>query len=240
MPIGRNRKVAFLPALVCAALTIGCSCPKAVHTYEYLSDYGRMDDSYEPLVSLVYLSEDADLRDYDGLIVGTVGVGSELIESPEAAEACATYFRHVLAKEINGLERFSFVSLDCSTDVPPEALQGVLRLDAKITKFDLGSGFLRYVSFFMFFLQSSGATDLQIEGRIVEADSQRPVLEFADRRRDLGNTLFGPNPKTLRKRFAMNVTALKTAKCLARFIGNRCIEADAAESDRAQVASASE
>jgi len=211
----------ILVCMVVVVPTVGCRCPEAVQTYEYLSDYARMVDDYEPLVSLVYVPGDAVLSDYRGMIVGNVDVGSQWVESPEEAGSYATFFRIVLAKQLRELDQFSYVTLDGGEGKPPEAFAGALRVDGKITKFDTGSGLLRYLSYFAFFLQG-GATDFQLEGRITEADTGRLLVEFADRRRHLGNTPFGPNPANFRKGFAMHVTVRETAECLARFIGEAC------------------
>ncbi len=94
---------------------------------------------------------------------------------------------------------------------------GVLRVDTTITRFYMGSGILRYFNYFLFFLPS-GATDLQIEGRITRADTGALVCEFADRRRELGNTPWGPNPRNFHRNFAMTVTAAKTASAFAAFV----------------------
>lgn len=207
--------VAFAVALV--GVTGGCSYPKAVPTYEFVTAYDRMDDAYEPLLSLVYVARPTALSCYRGLIVGPVEVGEQWVESPAEARGYATFLRVVLRRELSALGKFDFVSLesDPETDGAPSA--GALLVEGKITKFDTGSGTMRYFSYFLPFLQA-GATDLQIEGRITEADTGRLVLEFVDRRRHLCNTPYGPNPSSFNDGFAMRVTARETARCLARFL----------------------
>lgn len=199
----------------------GCRCPRAVHTYEYLSDYSEMVAEYEPLVSLVRVPEQTDLSAYRGVVIGPIEVGEEWVESRPEAISYATFMRVVLRNELAKLERFQFVEFDSLSDDADETLAGALRIDGKITKFDMGSGFMRYMSYFLWFLQS-GATDLQIEGRITEADTGDVLVEFADRRRHLGNTPYGPNPANFRHGFAMHVTAKQAATCLARFIDAAC------------------
>ena len=211
-----------LGALVLLALlglaSSGCSSPPAIKTYEYVATYERMTSRFDPLLSLVYVPETRRLGDYDGIIIGQFGVGKEWVESPEQAAGYATLFRILLRRELLKLDKFGFVSLahDPSSE-SQDALGKALVVEGKITRFDTGSGLMRYFSYFLWFLQG-GATDLQIEGRITEAQTGRLVAEFVDRRRHLCNTPFGPNPHTFKAGYAMRVTAHESAKCLARFI----------------------
>jgi hypothetical protein len=195
----------------------GCSYPQPIPSYECLTQYDRMSDKYEPMVSLVYSPIPLDLKSYRGVVVGPVKLGGAWVDSQEDAARYATFYRICLLKELTALKTFQKVSL---TEDPQEwagSLRGVLRVDTTITRFYMGSGFLRYINYFLFFLPS-GATDLQIEGHIREADSGKLVCEFADRRRELGNTPWGPNPRNFRHGFAMTVTAAKTAAAFAAFV----------------------
>ncbi len=213
-----SRPPLLLVLAVLALAAPGCGHPPAIHTYEYVTAYDRMSDRYDPLLSLVYVPQADAFDEYDGLIVGEVLVGDEWVESPERAASYATFFRVALTSEMLKLKTFTFISLDKEclkyTGAAPD---GVLLVEGMITKFHMGSGLLRYLSCFIPFLEL-GATDLQIEGRITDARSGRLVAEFADRRRHLCNTPFGPNPRNFRKGYGMKITARETAQCLARFI----------------------
>jgi hypothetical protein len=229
--------------LLLAALALGaqgCHYPAAVHTYECVTDYARMSGSYDPLLSLVYVPEATSFKDCRRITVGDVQVGQAWVDSPEEAAGYATFFRAVLRRELVKLGKFDFVSLDKDEGHlagPPQA--GSLLVEGKITKFDMGSGFWRYVSYFLWFLQS-GATDFQVEGRITQADTGKLLVEFADRRRHLCNTPFGPNPHNFDKGYAMKVTVTETARCLARFIEMGCDQLPAvyAETPAGQVVTA--
>jgi hypothetical protein len=209
-------KCLVLAAFLLAAQS-GCSYPRPVRTYEYVADYDRMVDTYEPLLSLVYMPQPPALARYPGIIIGPVEVGGEGVRSRADAIGYATYFRIVLRNELAKLREFQFVELQLADRKTSRPFQGALLLQGKITRFDAGSGLMRYLSYFLFFLEG-GATDFQLEGRITEADTGRLLVEFVDRRRDLCNTAFGPNPSNFSKGFAMNVTARKTAECLAKFV----------------------
>jgi hypothetical protein len=213
----RLRVVMILAALAFGAP--GCHYPQAVHTYEYVTDYERMSPAYDPDVSLVYVPQETSFRDCKGIIIGDVKVGSAWVDSPDQAKRYATFFRVVLRNELLKLKKFDFVSLDKDEGGPTGDPQGrTLLLEGQITKFDMGSGLLRYLDYFLWFLQA-GATDLQVEGRITEAATGKLLVEFVDRRRHLCNTPFGPNPRNFREGYAMKVTTAETAQCLARFIG---------------------
>jgi hypothetical protein len=214
------RRFVLIAAFLSACLT-GCRCPRAVSTYEYLDNYDRMADQYDPLLSLVYVPEGTSFSPYRSVIIGPVDVGEQWVESRAEATSYATFFRIVLGKELRKLHKFDSISLDARSESAADPIPSAIRIDGKITKFDMGSGLLRYLSYSLFFLQG-GATDLQIEGRITEAGSGKLLAEFVDRRRHLGNTAFGPSPANFTKGFAMNVTARQTAECLAEFMGVAC------------------
>jgi len=203
--------IPLMTLLVPILLTLlGCSYPKAVPSYEFLSSYERMTDEYDPLVSLVHAPADLDLSYYRVIDIGPVAVGEQSVNDPDAAQY-ATFFRLALRSALAGHREFKAVYMD--GDLQPFLEPGVkvLRLEGKITRFDMGSGWQRY-----FF--STGATDFQIEGRLVDAVTGEIQLEFVDRRRHLGNTPFGPNPRTFKDEFVMKITIKQTAECFARFL----------------------
>ncbi|MFP4026879.1 MAG: hypothetical protein ACLFWL_03725 [Candidatus Brocadiia bacterium] len=212
---GSCKKLLLLLLAVSAFGWAGCSYPKPVRTYEYLDRYDRMTDRYDPRLSLVYLSPDRQITQYDNFIIGNVAVGETSVKNPQKANRYTTLFRTYFAHELNRMETFDELSLNSNAEFPSPTL----RMEAMITRFKMGSGTARWFSFFFFFLQSSGATDMQIEGRIYDIHTGQVIMEFLDRRRHLGNTPLGPNPKTLNDHFVMKQTFLETARYLASFIG---------------------
>jgi len=221
IPIGvsdrRRPHVLLCPVLALVLLLAGgCAYPKPVPTYEMVVEYDRMTDRFDPLVSLVYAPDVSAIARYRNFIVGEVEPGMNWPGGSRQVERYAAFFRHVLQQELLRTRRFTFVSLD------PQArfLTPALVLRAKITRFSMGSGVLRYLSGLLFVLQPLGATDFQIEGRISDARTGAVLLEFVDRRRHLGNTNWGPNPRTLRNDFVMKITVSQTARCLAKFIAS--------------------
>jgi len=216
----RLRPVAHLGALIAflalAILEGGCACPKPVRTYEVVVSYERMTDRFDPLVSLVYMPDETALSKYRNFVVGPVQPGSELAERSEAVEGYGTFFRHMLQKELVRSQRFTFVTLDPLAVFPTPAVV----LEGKVTRFETGSGLLRYLNGLFLIFASPAATDFQVEGRIVDARTGVLIMEFVDRRRHLGNTAWGPNPRTLNDDFVMKVTVRQTAECLGKFISS--------------------
>lgn len=207
-----------IPLVAFFLFLAGCSYPPAIHTYEYVTAYDRMSDSYDPILSLVYVPRPTAFSNYLGVVIGDVRVGDIWVESPQEALGYATFLRVALRSELTKLKKFAFVSLDKDGKVLGEQLRAhALLVEGMITKFDRGSGLKRYLSYFLWFLQS-GATDLQFEGRITDAATGRLIVEFVDRRRNLCNTPFGPNPNNFKRGYAMKVTARDMALCLAKFI----------------------
>jgi len=201
----------LLAALV--ALAAGCSSPKPIRTYEEVYLYDRMSGDYEPLLSLVYMPDKARFYDCETFYIGNVRVSSNWVKEDAEALRYAMFFRNILRRELARTGKFPHVTLDAPAGDAP-----AFRLEASVTRFKSGSGLLRFLSPYLFFLASSGATDFQIEGRILMQPSEELVMEFVDRRRDLGNTLWGPNPKTFADEFVMKRTVALTARCLAKFI----------------------
>jgi len=211
-PAARLWHLGALAAL--AMLQAGCSFPKPIRTYEFILHHDRMSDRFEPVVSLVYIAENVDLMRYQDLLIDPVTVGEEWVEDRPQAARYATYFRALLRKMLVESGRFHVVTLDLGEALPTPTL----RLEAMVTKFDFGSGKLRYWGWFLPFFGSKAASDFQIEGRLSDAESGAVIIEFIDRRRHLGNTPFGPNPKTFRDDFVMKHTVRETVRAISVFI----------------------
>ncbi|KPK65595.1 MAG: hypothetical protein AMK73_02565 [Planctomycetes bacterium SM23_32] len=208
----------LLPVLALLLWGAGCHYPAPIQTYEYVTSYERMSDGYDPMLSLAYVPDATSFSRYRGIVVGDVGVGRGWIESREEALGFATFFRVILKSKLQQLGKFDIVALGPpGTDGVGPLGDDVLLMEGMITRFHTGSGLLRYLSYMLIFLQA-GATDLQIEGHLIEPESGRLVMEFVDRRRHFCNTPFGPNPRNFHKGFAMKVTATETAQCLTDFI----------------------
>jgi hypothetical protein len=199
-----------------AVLAAGCRVPRATPTFEFVADYERMTRDYDPLVSLVYAPEDTALSEYEGLVIGDIAVGERWVEDRELVPGYATLFRVVLRNSLTEQTRFDFVTLDAESQDLEQSSDRILRLDGKVTRFDLGSGWLRYFGCLVFL--QVGASDLQIEARLTDQQTGKLVMELVDRRRGLYHTPFGPNPQTLRSGFVMRMTVRDTAASLARFL----------------------
>ena len=211
-PSARQQRSGAL--LVLALLLTGCSYPKPIRTYEFIIQHDRMTNQFEPVLSLVYVAQNVDLRRYENLVIGGVSVGEQWVEDPSEAARYATYLRARVRKILAKSGRFQEVTLDRDGSYPTPTL----RLEVMVTKFDFGSGALRYFGWFLPLFQSKAASDFQIEGRLIDVASGAVVVEFADRRRHLGNTPFGPNPRTFRDDFVMKHTVKTTSRALAAFI----------------------
>ncbi|MFO8008068.1 MAG: hypothetical protein R6V05_10065 [Candidatus Brocadiia bacterium] len=218
-----RKSLALGPAALVAGLAFclflqGCSPPEVVRTYEYVTDYGRMEDLYEPLLSLAYIPHETDLSRYDGVIVGDLAIGEQWIEERPQAMAYAVLLRLLLRRELESSEQFAAVASGRQSSAYLNRPGRWLRLEGMVTGCELGSGLMRYFSYYLLFLQS-GATDFQVEGRILDDSTGEMLVEFADRRRGLYNTPWGPNPKTLRGEFAMTATVRDTARSIVAFLG---------------------
>lgn len=84
----------------------------------------------------------------------------------------------------------------------------------EITVYDKGSGWQRFLFI------PPGASDFQIECRLVDAATGDVVMVLADRRRFMANTPWGPNPDTFYDDYVMRLTLKETAVCMANFLQN--------------------
>ncbi len=200
-----------------AVFLAGCSAPKTIRTYEYLTDYERMTERFEPLASLVYFPHRAGLDGYQALAIEELEIGGELVRDAKGAKAYARLFRTLLANRLRERGVFAGVLLDPGPEFKPYEAGRALRMEGKVTVFSLGSGWKRYFSYWNPFLQG-GASDFQIEARFRDAVTGEVIMELADRRRHLGNTAWGPNMRTFNAEFVMKHTVHLTARCLADFI----------------------
>ncbi|MDP6439322.1 MAG: hypothetical protein QGH74_06790 [Candidatus Brocadiia bacterium] len=176
-----------------------------------------MTKRFDPLASLVYLPPDAGLDGYQALAINELEIGKGWARDAKAAKAYARLFRTLFANRLLERHVFRAVLLDPGPEFTPYESGRVLRMEGKVTVFSLGNGWKRYFSFWCPFLQG-GATDFQIEARFRDAVTGEVVMEFADRRRHLGNTAWGPNMRTFSGEFVMKHTVQLTARSLADFI----------------------
>lgn len=215
-PRSAVRTTLLLVALLLGGLQTGCiHYPEPRHTYEFVTRYDRMSPRLEPKLSLVYVPPEVSFSPYRNFIVGNIAVGDNWVESPVQAQRYALYLRHkILAPEMRDTDRFDTVSLDPGRrfSVP------TMRLEGKVTAFETGSGLARFFSYFLPFLQSGGASDFQLEGRIYDTATGELLMEFVDRRRHLGNTPWLPNPNTFSNEFVMKHTVWETGRSLAEVL----------------------
>ena len=210
-------RTAFTILIAALALQSGCSQPRAIATCEWVLDHERMTGRFEPQLSLVYMPEGVEPADYGTFVIGDIDVGGPWVEETDAARQYAIFFRGLLEQYLTRTGQFELVTRDLHYSPPEGDESRALRLDGKITVFDKGSGWMRWASFWLIFLQS-GASDFQVEGTVRDVATGELILEFIDRRRHLGNTPFGPNPGTLNNDFVMKETIKQTARCFARFL----------------------
>lgn len=214
-----HRHIETVLLLGCLLLfQFGCnSYPEPTRTYEYVEQYGRMSDAMDPVLSLVHIPPHVSLPRYKSCVVGNFAVGEEWIDNRVYAQRYATYLRMLLVRALEEEGHFEKVTLNPHEDVP----QPSLRIEGMATVFRTGSGTQRFFSYFLPFLQSGGATDFQVEGRIYDMNTGQLLMEFVDRRRHLGNTPWLPNPKTFSDKFVMKHTVWETARSIASVLSGQ-------------------
>ena len=175
-------------ALCCAALLVaalaGCT---TVHKTGYLQDYHRLGHVGVVPLEQVWIHPEFDIREYRTLYVAPVRIDSTAYrrngqQDFQSAVRLAAACRAELERQIRGMQIFAFVSSD-----PYFSTQrhGVLTLETRITEFYSGNPKARKISGF-----GPGATEVQLEGKVIENKNCRSMVEFADRRINPGPLFF--------------------------------------------------
>lgn len=206
-----RKALALMCMATAAVMAAGCgSVPKPKRTYGNVVDYDRMTNHYDPMVSLVYSSGDHTLNEYDTLYIDSCQVeDSDLVKDYNEARQYGLWLRYTIVEAIRNRED-TFRRVTADSRFRSRREDGLLVMKPKITVYDKGSGWKRYLLW-------SGASDLQVECKLVDAASGEVVMELVDRRRFVANTPWGPNPDTIDDNWVMELTLKETAEGLANF-----------------------
>jgi hypothetical protein len=85
---------------------------------------------------------------------------------------------------------------------------------SQISRLNPGNGFVRW-----FWGMGAGMSDVQIEGKLIDKTSNQAVMQFADRRRESGNPLFGFNIGSLNNDKQINRSMDNIVKSLTKYLG---------------------
>ncbi len=182
-------KTRLLPVtvLACALMALatlpGCT---TVQPSGWLQDYHRLNHVGGVPIEQVWIQPEFDIRDFRVLYIAPVQIDPVSYrrhgeQDHQAAQRLAAAFRATLEKNL----RESAVMPVITTDPYwSNARQQALTLETRITEFNSGNPGARAL-----IGMGAGATEVQIEGRIIENKTGRRLCEFADRRLHPGGTL---------------------------------------------------
>lgn len=158
--------------------------------YAYLRDNG--------IIGRAWAAEWALLSDYRVLCFeGVRAVG----QAEEASKHCDRYCTFLVQHVVKGLRakhrltdgriahRFDVVTTDPSYAEIAAGDRKAAKMVLFISHLNESNGILRYVIGF-----GAGSVDVQVEGRVVDAETGERLMEFADRRRQSGDPYSGLNP----------------------------------------------
>lgn len=153
----------------------------------YLQDYYRMNHIGGVPLEQVWIEPELDLRKYRTLYVAPTRIDpSAYYKKGEADHQIATKIAsglHAdLVRELQGAGIFQFVADDPFFAAPRYQ---ALTLETRITEIYSGDPEKRNKPGF-----GSGATAIQIEGKLIENRTCRTLFEFADRRNHPGDALW--------------------------------------------------
>ncbi|MCX7017449.1 MAG: DUF4410 domain-containing protein [bacterium] len=177
----------FLCLLMCAWTPARSA---TVHKTGFLQDYHRLEHIGGVPIEQVWINPEFDIRDYRRLYITPVMADPAAYrmkgESDRGnAMRLGAAFRTVLERQLRGAGIFEFVSTDPYFRTVRD---GALILELRVTQINAGFGLARVLVGF-----GAGATEIQLEGRLIEPKSCRILMEFADRRLHPGSSLIaGP------------------------------------------------
>lgn len=174
----RIRTIIASALIACAA-----SCAFAgltnVQPSGWLWDYDRLGHVGGVPLEQVWIHPEFDVRDYKFLYIAPVQIdplayrrGGEA--DHRKAQRLAEAYRNVLYQELKAAGIFDEVSIDPYWYTVHDH---ALSLETRITEIYSGKPRLRTIVGF-----GAGATEVQIEGRVIEHQSCRTLAEYADRR----------------------------------------------------------
>lgn len=145
----------------------------------YLQDYHRLGHVGGVPLEQVWIEQEFDVRKYRSLYITPTRIEPNAYyrkgkQDHASAEKLSTELHAHLVRELQGAGIFTFV-----TDDPFFAAgrHGALTLETRITEIYSGDADKRYRPGF-----GAGATQIQIEGKVIENRTCRTLVEFADRR----------------------------------------------------------
>jgi hypothetical protein len=152
----------------------------------WLQDYDRLGHIGGVPIEQVWVHPEFDVQSYRTLYVAPVQIDPLAYrrkgeQDHESAGRLAKTFRQVLNKELQESGIFPIVSTD---PYFAPSRDGALTLQIRITEFNSGNPSARaWIGF------GAGATEVQIEGKVIENSTCRTLVEFADRRLHPGGAL---------------------------------------------------
>lgn len=172
------------------------------HKNGYLQDYHRLGHVGGVPLEQVWIFPELNLLNYRTLYIAPVQVDPVAYrrngeKDRLAAVRLASALRTQVTQALQGAGIFQFVSDDPYFAVPRH---GSLVLEMRITEVNSGNPRLRRMVGF-----GAGATEIQLEGKLIEARTCRTLFEFADRRLHPGDALLIGTQKSADGEYLMGI-----------------------------------
>ena len=183
-----NTRCLWASLIVCASLALPSVVAAAtVQPSGFLQDYHRLNHVGGVPLEQVWIHPEFDVREYRSVYIAPVQIDPWAYRrhgQPDrhAAQQIGAAFQATVEQRLRDAQIFPFVSSD---PYFAAARHQALRLEVRITEVNSGSAGVRaFIGF------GAGATEFQIEGRVVDQKTCRTLVEFADRRKHPGGALF--------------------------------------------------
>lgn len=192
-------------AVVCAIVAlVSLTGFTTVQPSGFLQDYHRLYHVGGVPLEQVWVHPEFDVRDYRTLYVAPVQIDPLAYrrngaEDHAAAQRIGAAFRATVEQRLRDAQIFPFVSSD---PYFATSRHQALRLELRITEVNSGRANLRTLVGF-----GAGATEIQIEGRVVDQKTCRTLAEFADRRLHSGGALLAGRQRSCDGEYLMGIDA---------------------------------
>lgn len=202
----KTRRTLFLLRLLTAAALIALPAAAGfaakAHKNGYLQSYHRLGHIGGVPLEQVWVHPDLNVLSYRTVYIAPVQVDPMAARRNgqvdyQAGLRLGAALREQLNLQLQGAGIFQFVSTDPYFSFPRH---GALVLEMKITEVNSGNPSLRRRIGF-----GAGATEIQLEGKLIEARTCRTLFEFADRRLHPGDALFMGGAKSADAEYLMGI-----------------------------------
>ncbi len=199
----------IVSVFVCMTMVaLPVSAAKAIKT-GYLQDYARLGHIGGVPVEQVWVDSNFDIKNFSTLYVTPVQVDIGAARDAQSLANAQRLAKLTQAEIVNDFKAARMFNVVAGNSFLKKGDKNVLVLQTRITVIDNGRGWLRNLIGF-----GLGGTTVQLEGKVFDARYKRTYIEFADRRVNAKNSLFGKKRSTTDAEFLEGIDLKRISQAI--------------------------